>query len=297
MEIEEILKRQDVKALKEAINHGVDISKVKSIDFIFEVKEIDFTFLKILIDNGININEKDEIGYLLFSCIFGENEEEKTIIRDEAFLKYFIEFIMKNNNIEKDFFEEILEEITLLGKIEIIQIMIDNGFDINYYFDGISLLAFACMFSDIKLVEFYLAYGADVKKTFIMGEVSVNILIWSVMASQIMKTNKMQKLIIDKQKQHKMIKENSPIILKLLIQEGANVNFTDSNNLSVLMYACLFSDIEMIEILIKNGADVNYNLRNMSLLGFILLLTEKGFEQIMFNENFGKLDEDKVFFH
>ena len=157
MELEEILKRQDVKALKEAINSGLDISKVKSIDFIFEVEEIDFIFLQILIDNGVNINEKDEAGYLLFDCIFDGSEEGKTIIRDESFMKYFIEFIMKNNSLEKDFFEEILETVVLLGEIEIIQIIVDSGADIN----GMPILPIASFLGNLEIIELLFRNGAN----------------------------------------------------------------------------------------------------------------------------------------
>jgi ankyrin repeat protein len=268
MELEEILKRQDVKALKEAINSGLDISKVKSIDFIFEVEEIDFIFLQILIDNGVNINEKDEAGYLLFDCIFDGSEEEKTIIRDESFMKYFIEFTIKNNNIEKDFFEEILMELIALGELEaiktivdygadsnmsnedmplifmllfvdiqknrnkIFQLFIDNGADINILVKGMPILLFASLFADLELIELLLKNGAN-PNVKIKGESLLGIiLIMSRKLFELVNFNQTNEQ--DILAHFSNFEKSKYDIAKLLVMYGVDVNNEKINNIPLL---------------------------------------------------------------
>lgn len=51
-------------------------------------------------------------------------------------------------------------------------------------------------------------------------------------------------------------------IAKLLIENGASVNFSDSKGLTPLMLASVLNDVQMMQLLIQQGADVNARAKN-----------------------------------
>ena len=55
----------------------------------------------------------------------------------------------------------------------------------------------------------------------------------------------------------KSISKNNLEVLKLLIENGANVNLIDGSKGTPLIRAIDCNKIEMVEILIENGADIN----------------------------------------
>ena len=54
----------------------------------------------------------------------------------------------------------------------------------------------------------------------------------------------------------KAVKSNNLDSVKSLVQLGANVNYCDSNQAPIVMWAALKGDLEMVKYLVENGADV-----------------------------------------
>ena len=52
------------------------------------------------------------------------------------------------------------------------------------------------------------------------------------------------------------VKSNNFDSVQLLVEQGANVNFCDSNQAPIVMWAALKGDLEMVKYLVKKGADV-----------------------------------------
>jgi len=50
--------------------------------------------------------------------------------------------------------------------------------------------------------------------------------------------------------------KNNLNIIRIFLKYKANVNLTDANGISPLMYAIMFKNIQVIKLLIKHGADI-----------------------------------------
>jgi len=46
-------------------------------------------------------------------------------------------------------------------------------------------------------------------------------------------------------------------IIKLLIENGVNINEKDDNNKTALFYATKYGQVEIVKLLIENGANIN----------------------------------------
>ena len=53
-----------------------------------------------------------------------------------------------------------------------------------------------------------------------------------------------------------VVKNNNLDSVKLLVDHGANVNYCDSNQAPIVMWAALKGDLEMVKYLVEKGADV-----------------------------------------
>jgi bla regulator protein BlaR1 len=125
---------------------------------------------------------------------------------------------------------EMLMEAINDNDLNLIQLMIDNGLDVNASIigDGNALIV-AVKYNKKDVVESLLAWGADVNQA---AEGDGNPLIAAAMS------------------------KNLPMA-KLLYQNGANVNAIVKSDETPLINASRQNDFNMVEFLVENGADVN----------------------------------------
>jgi len=55
-------------------------------------------------------------------------------------------------------------------------------------------------------------------------------------------------------------------IVKLLLENSANINKKNNNGMNSLIYAFMYGNLEIVKLLIKNGADINDNNNKTSLI-------------------------------
>ena len=124
----------------------------------------------------------------------------------------------------------------------------------------------ASMFCEIRIIELLLKKGANVNVIDNNGHTPLIVVIISHLVFHQIKT---EIFIHDEKKYQENVETNQKNIIELLIKNGADINIK-VKNISILFYTCIFSNLEIIEILIKNGADVNSYEGNMSLLEYVL---------------------------
>lgn len=145
--------------------------------------------------------------------------------------------------------------------IDTAKILIENGADVNAIdFEGWSALSYAVNNGDIEIAKLLLTNKAKIK-----GELLIAI------KSPIVESRiNMMKLLIDNKANINYTDENgfNPLniaiesgdmeLTKFLITNGANVNSLMQDGVSLIGYAIAQNNMDLLQILIENGANVNY---------------------------------------
>jgi ankyrin repeat protein len=184
------------------------------------IKNGDDKIIKLLIEKGENINEKDSYGNsLLYNCIIYKSNIE--------IVKLLIEKGANINEIDSFGNSLLYNAIIENSNIEIIDLLIEKGADINEKDKKYknSLLYNAIKHnSNIEIVKLLIKKGANIKEKDRYG----NSLLYNA------------------------IKHKSNIeIVKLLIKKGADINEIDSYGNSLLYNAIITNNVKIVDLLIK----------------------------------------------
>lgn len=145
--------------------------------------------------------------------------------------------------------------------IDTAKILIENGANINAVdFEGWSALSYAVNNGDIEIAKLLLENKAKIKDELLIAIKS------PIVESRI----NMMKLLIDNKANINYTDENgfNPLniaiesgdmeVTKFLITNGANVNSLMQDGVSLIGYAIAQNNMDLLQILIENGANVNY---------------------------------------
>lgn len=145
--------------------------------------------------------------------------------------------------------------------IDTAKILIENGADVNSVdFEGWSALSYAVNNGDIEIAKLLLENKAKIKDELLIAIKS------PIVESRI----NMMKLLIDNKANINYTDENgfNPLniaiesgdmeVTKFLITNGANVNSLMQDGVSLIGYAIAQNNMDLLQILIENGANVNY---------------------------------------
>ncbi|TXJ12269.1 ankyrin repeat domain-containing protein [Brachyspira aalborgi] len=145
--------------------------------------------------------------------------------------------------------------------IDTAKILIENGADVNAIdFKGWSALSYAVNNGDIEIAKLLLTNRAKIKDELLIAIKS------PIVESSI----NMMKLLIDNKANINYTDENgfNPLniaiesgdmeVTKFLITNGANVNSLMQDGVSLIGYAIAQNNMDLLQILIENGANVNY---------------------------------------
>ena len=144
--------------------------------------------------------------------------------------------------------------------IDTAKILIENGADVNSVdFEGWSALSYAVNNGDIEIAKLLLENKAKIKDELLIAIKS------PIVESRI----NMMKLLIDNKANINYTDENgfTPLniaiesgdmeLTKFLITNGANVNSLMQDGVSLIGYAIAQNNMDLLQILIENGANVN----------------------------------------
>ena len=144
--------------------------------------------------------------------------------------------------------------------LETAKILIENGADVNAVdFEGWSALSYAVNNGDIEIAKLLITNKAKIKGELLLAIKS------PIVESRI----DMMKLLIDNGADINYADENefTPLntaieigdmeLTKFLITNGANVNSLMQDGVSLIVYAISQNNMDLLQILIENGANVN----------------------------------------
>ncbi|KAF8529531.1 ankyrin repeat-containing domain protein [Hysterangium stoloniferum] len=148
------------------------------------------------------------------------------------------------------------------GRIEIVQLLLKEGADINVQTGGRTALIAACHTGRIEIVQLLLKGGADIN----VQTDSCTALIATCQKASIETIQLLLKEGADINAQTggyygtaliAACENGSLELVQLLLKEGADINAQGGYCWSALIGACKRKDIEMVQLLLKEGADVN----------------------------------------
>ena len=273
------------KVIKLLLDNGLDINHVNNqnrsaLEFlVIEKKSLEN--IKILIDFGVNINERyngdnlllflmtenSEVEYIQFLINNGSNvnwidSKGYSLLELSIIKKVKIEYIklLIDNKADTDYINDINEHYILFTlimenvEIEYIKLLIENGSDVNYSFNYKSLLFQLIMNEvDIKYIKLLIGNGANV--------------------------NDILKILI---------RENVKIeYIKILIEKGSDINSLDSFGNSILVNCILSNNIDYVKLFVNYYPKLIYNYK-MSTKLFICVKHNKPFDFLEYFINNGQ---------
>ena len=202
--------------------------------------------VKFLLENGANINTKDNDGntVLYYNIYYDHYGKEERLENAKKIFNLLIKYGADVNT--KDNYGGSLLNMAYslegLTNREMFKLLVENGFDLESRIKGgeyspagydYTPLMIAAAINDYDMVKFLVEKGADVnaKTHFEYSSVETPLL-----------------LSLDN--------ENSSVA-EYLINNGADINVTNEDGETPLMYASKVHNIKVIELLIQKGADIN----------------------------------------
>jgi len=182
-----------------------------------------FEIVKQLVKAGANVNTTTEDDITPLISVLSSTAPKKETQK-------IIKFLLKKGaktTISPEFGMDALSLAVYNGDIESVQLLIENGADINRSHDNFSPIMIAVTTGSLEMTKLLTENGADVNDD------------------------------TDKQTALMYAVQNSITLTKYLVSKGAKVNETDSYGTTPLMYASEFGNVEIIKFLLSKGADVN----------------------------------------
>ena len=284
------IQNNSYNVVKYLVEQGADVNDVDdcgNTPLHVAVDDNKFVWVKYLVEHGADINVMDESGYTpLYSAINNDNFNMVKYLVDQG----------ANINIKCDDEPLLIKSFNFQNRITLY--LIENGADVNVKSeDSASTLM---MTSNKKIMKILIEKGVDVNAEDKYGDTtfSYNEGEWddydiqkAIMNNypngyRILKENNIEihpkikqeypeESIPDELGFFEGFKESEELIdlckvapdlkkIKELVENGADVNFKDKLNNTVLSWACSCDNLEVVKYLIKKGADINNTDKNGS---------------------------------
>ncbi len=280
---EEAILKNDAKELKKLLDsykyiNGINLNIGNSLHYACFNKNL--TMVELLIQYGADVNATNKDGRTaLSSAILADNANKKIIellLKNNAnpnvddillsachyqkctIVEVLIEYGADVNATNKDGRTALSSAINNSGaSIEIVELLLKNH--INPNVDDI--LHIACYEQNLAMVELLIQYGADVNATDKDGKTALFSAIFADNANKktvelLLKNNANPN--VDNILHHACYEQNFALV-KLLVENGADVNATDKDNETALYNAIIADNAnkKIIRYLIANGADIH----------------------------------------
>ncbi|ADG70335.1 ankyrin repeat domain-containing protein [Brachyspira murdochii] len=214
-----------------------------------------YEMVKFLLENGANINTKDNDGntVLYYNIRYDHYGKEEMLENAKKIFNLLIKYgadVNTKDNYGASLLNAAYSLEGLTPNREMFKVLVENGFDLESrikagedYPAGYDYtpLMIAALRNDYDMVKFLVEKGADVNaKTHSEYRSVVTPLLLS----------------LDYEHIESRYDENSSVA-EYLINNGADINVTNEDGETPLMYASKVHNIKVIELLIQKGADIN----------------------------------------
>ena len=250
------MENSDENIVKYLVENGADMYSYEITALYQAVLNLNPKLVEYFLDKGASIEKAggtDVYGNILMAASGSKFNNNKNISAVDLKL---LESLSQNSakimqmiidKVDKKLINDSLEGKTPLiiavgnSYIDTAKILIENGANINAVdIEGWSALSYAVNNGDIEIAKLLLENKAKIKDELLIAIKSP-------------------------------IVESSINMMKLLIENGANINYTDENGFTPLNIAIESGDMELTKFLITNGANVNSLMQDgVSLIGYAI---------------------------
>lgn len=261
------MENSDENIVKYLVENGADMYSYEITALYQAVLNLNPKLVEYFLDKGASIEKAggtDVYGNILMAASGSKFNNNKNISAVDLKL---LESLSQNSakimqmiidKVDKKFINDSLEGKTPLiiavgnSYIDTAKILIENGADVNSVdFEGWSALSYAVNNGDIEIAKLLLENKVKIKDELLIAIKSP-------------------------------IVESRINIMKLLIENGANINYTDENGFNPLNIAIESGDMELTKFLITNGANVNSLMQDgVSLIGYAIAQNNMDLLQIL----------------
>ena len=270
------MENSDENIIKYLVENGADMYSYEITALYQAVLNLNPKLVEYFLDKGASIEKAggtDVYGNILMAASGSKFNNNKNISAVDLKL---LESLSQNSakimqmiidKVDKKLINDSLEGKTPLiiavgnSYIDTAKILIENGANINAVdIEGWSALSYAVNNGDIEIAKLLLENKAKIKDELLIAIKS------PIVESRI----NMMKLLIDNKANINYTDENgfNPLniaiesgdmeLTKFLITNGANVNSLMQDGVSLIGYAIAQNNMDLLQILIENGANVNY---------------------------------------
>ncbi|OEJ14534.1 hypothetical protein BFL38_05715 [Brachyspira hampsonii] len=219
----------------------------------------DYEMVKFLLENGANINTKDNDGntVLYYNIRYDHYEKEEKLENAKKIFNLLIKYgadVNTKNNYGASLLDTAYTTELALNR-EMFKVLVENGFDLESRIKGgeyyspadydYTPLMIAALRNDYDMVKFLVEKGADVNAKTHSEHSSVE-----------------TPLLLSLDNEHPdyryyYYKNENSSAAEFLINNGADINVTNEDGETPLMYASKVHNIKVVELLIQKGADIN----------------------------------------
>ncbi|UKZ79001.1 hypothetical protein TrVFT333_006752 [Trichoderma virens FT-333] len=214
--------------------------------------------LRTLLEYGADINRKDSVGRTALDAVIVNNHPN------------IVKLMLSESKVKPDFSRERLLEAVRNGYTEVVSLVLESGADVNMLDeDNASLTALAMPLKDASMIRTVLEYGPDLSIIDKRGNTALHRITANTPVESVRRVvnaggqlhvgslnNEYETPLIISIRACNM-EVFSYLMTKSLVPGTLNIAYSPREG-ALLHFACAEGTIDMVQILIKNGADINH---------------------------------------
>ncbi len=248
-----IYAKRDIKKFEQHIKKKPDLANSQENgNFIIHLvtRNNSLPFLKILVDNGSNINQQDIQGYtpLYYAVINGNREISLYLLENDA--------DVNSRDADKN---SLLVVAVQNNDLDICKLLVKYGIDLDSYnSDGLDAFSIACLNGKTTIAEYLMSQMKMIHPVDVAGCIAANDTV--LLRQALFKGGNINDTLNGRLNMlHIAAISENPGMIEYLLNQGFKPDISDQYGATPLLYASEYNDnTEVMIKLLDAGADVNY---------------------------------------